>query len=323
MKKSDADGSEPEVDADEWIYTFAVYNTRTQQLHQRLEALGGQSLATLVNAIYCVQDSFQEVSEEDNRTLMVNNVSYCAHSDPHSTLLFQHDSTNMPTLPSQAHSSFSSSMSSGNANDAAIVRPPPKRPRRSMKAAAAAASALLHRSNNIHSQLPNPTSSPPAMPTDASVVHPSNQMVFSSHDDTNTHTSADTRTSASAPLQHQREHQQQHPSVCLHTTPIALCSWQWGQSCLYTHMHGCCSHLLVPLDRRKHTPRSLDSTSLASYPRELYRATFRRRRCQVCEAFSAQQVTFHDRLAETNPAYFCRCVAYTPPYIFSCEFRIA
>lgn len=68
----------------------------------------------------------------------------------------------------------------------------------------------------------------------------------------------------------------------------------------YSHHRGCCVHLIQYVDRRiiKETP--------SSFPREIMRAKFRRRRCQVCDLANAQYIVMDDRLSDTNPLFMCK-----------------
>jgi hypothetical protein len=89
--------------------------------------------------------------------------------------------------------------------------------------------------------------------------------------------------------------------------------WKLGQFYLYCH-HSYCEHLISLLDvrypkstvldiinKRLSIPSITPQTEQASsathcFPRETYRANFRRRKCDVCENMFADFILFHDRL---------------------------
>ena len=71
---------------------------------------------------------------------------------------------------------------------------------------------------------------------------------------------------------------------------------------LFCH-RGCCEHPFIIIGQRQFHP-ALDSDPL-TYPRITYQKKHKRKRCSVCDANSAKFVTYGDRLAESNPCYFC------------------
>lgn len=94
-----------------------------------------------------------------------------------------------------------------------------------------------------------------------------------------------------------------------------------GQKYLYCH-HGCCEHVIRIKSIRHHQqiqqhqndinqPDTINSNKKrrigeVDYPIVLHQNIFHSRKCDVCETWACNYVTYEDRLAETNPAYFCK-----------------
>jgi hypothetical protein len=95
-----------------------------------------------------------------------------------------------------------------------------------------------------------------------------------------------------------------------HTRPPACTTWRalrprLGAHYLFCHA-GDCEHLLIFTDCRLLAGGlGGDLLNARYYPRHVFQARIRRRRCQACEASWACLVVYGDRLADTNPAYFC------------------
>jgi hypothetical protein len=76
-----------------------------------------------------------------------------------------------------------------------------------------------------------------------------------------------------------------------------------GVRYLYAHMNQCCEHYMYFSDIRVFHP-IVDTPH--TYPRLTYMAKFDRRKCEVCFLWSAQYITYGDRLALNNPTHFCQ-----------------
>ncbi|KAJ4456011.1 putative snRNA transcription factor [Paratrimastix pyriformis] len=75
----------------------------------------------------------------------------------------------------------------------------------------------------------------------------------------------------------------------------------------YLYMHqGSCEHYLVFTDVRVAHPSDIQNVN--AYPRHIFQAKIRRRKCGVCDIFPARYVTYRDRLAPEEPFFYCeRC----------------
>ena len=77
-----------------------------------------------------------------------------------------------------------------------------------------------------------------------------------------------------------------------------------GACYLYCHLAGCEHFLYLTGIRTYNKVKDLRRTS--DYPRLCQQAKMKRRRCGVCELWSAEFVVYYDRLAATNPMFYCR-----------------
>ncbi|KAH7816924.1 putative snRNA-activating protein complex subunit 3-like protein [Monocercomonoides exilis] len=75
-----------------------------------------------------------------------------------------------------------------------------------------------------------------------------------------------------------------------------------GQPYLYVHQ-GSCEHNIVFTEARLATP--MDVQTYSSYPRHIFQAKIRRRKCKICDIFPARYVTYQDRMATEDPFFFC------------------
>jgi hypothetical protein len=88
-------------------------------------------------------------------------------------------------------------------------------------------------------------------------------------------------------------------------TTFAQLRIRLGAHYLYCHQ-GHCQHILVFMDARllSATP-GLDSLERAQYPRQVFQAREKRRRCDACEVMLAAYAVIGDRHAAASPAYLC------------------
>ena len=97
--------------------------------------------------------------------------------------------------------------------------------------------------------------------------------------------------------------------VALQNIPMRL-----GMKYLFWHASGC-EHFLYLTELRMHTA-VYDRINKVDYPLVVYQNKLRRRRCGVCEIWSARFVVYNDRLASSSPAFYCQhcyhCLHYTP-----------
>lgn len=73
---------------------------------------------------------------------------------------------------------------------------------------------------------------------------------------------------------------------------------------LFFH-YGDCEHILVFTELRTFHAE-LDSRNRLAYPHILFQVKNKRRKCRICDTYSAAWVTFDDRLAPENPCFFCK-----------------
>ena len=81
-------------------------------------------------------------------------------------------------------------------------------------------------------------------------------------------------------------------------------SIQLGYPYLFLH-YGNCEHILVFTELRTFHPE-LDSMIRAEYPVTLYQLHQRKKKCKICDIYSAAWITIDDPLAPENPCFFCR-----------------
>jgi hypothetical protein len=82
-----------------------------------------------------------------------------------------------------------------------------------------------------------------------------------------------------------------------------------------------CIHYLYLIDIKIMPNNSSQSDSLdPNYPRITYQNRLRKRKCEVCEAWSAKYITFGDKLAPKNPFYYCQYVLTNQLNHDSCGF---
>lgn len=86
--------------------------------------------------------------------------------------------------------------------------------------------------------------------------------------------------------------------------PVKDIAMNVGARYLYCHLAGC-EHFLYLAGVRSHN-KLKDSRLTSDYPRLSQQAKMKRRRCGVCEVWSAEFVVYYDRLAATNPMFYCR-----------------
>lgn len=75
-----------------------------------------------------------------------------------------------------------------------------------------------------------------------------------------------------------------------------------GQPYLYVHQ-GNCEHSIVFNEVRLAHPSDVQTYS--SYPRHIFQAKIRRRKCKICDTFPARYVTYNDRMATEDPFFYC------------------
>ncbi|KAA6371625.1 MAG: putative snRNA transcription factor, partial [Streblomastix strix] len=75
-----------------------------------------------------------------------------------------------------------------------------------------------------------------------------------------------------------------------------------GQPYLYVHQ-GNCEHNIVFTEVRMVTESDVQAYS--AYPRHIFQAKIRRRKCKICDIFPARYVTYNDRMATEDPFFFC------------------
>ncbi|KAK2954198.1 putative snRNA-activating protein complex subunit 3 [Blattamonas nauphoetae] len=75
-----------------------------------------------------------------------------------------------------------------------------------------------------------------------------------------------------------------------------------GQPYLYVHQ-GNCEHTIVFSEARIISPDDVQDANL--YPRHIFQAKIRRRKCKICDIFPARCVTYSDRMATDDPYFYC------------------
>ena len=77
-----------------------------------------------------------------------------------------------------------------------------------------------------------------------------------------------------------------------------------GTRYLYCHKSGC-EHFLYLVGIRSYNKIN-DLPHRSAYPRLTQQAKMKRRKCGVCEIWSAEFVVYYDRLAAVSPMFYCR-----------------
>eukprot|EP00771_Trimastix_marina_P004157 gnl/Trimastix_PCT/898.p1 GENE.gnl/Trimastix_PCT/898~~gnl/Trimastix_PCT/898.p1 ORF type:complete len:351 (-),score=112.88 gnl/Trimastix_PCT/898:17-1069(-) len=75
-----------------------------------------------------------------------------------------------------------------------------------------------------------------------------------------------------------------------------------GAPYLYCHQ-GNCEHAIVFTEIR--LVNSGDMQNFNAYPRHIFQAKIRRRKCKICDIFPARYVTYGDRMATEDPFFYC------------------
>jgi len=81
-----------------------------------------------------------------------------------------------------------------------------------------------------------------------------------------------------------------------------------GAQYLYVHQ-GNCEHIITFNDIRLLNEQDNQNKNL--YPLHIFQCKIRRRKCKICDIYSAKYVTFGDRMAQDNPCFFCE-LCYRP-----------
>jgi snRNA-activating protein complex subunit 3 len=85
-------------------------------------------------------------------------------------------------------------------------------------------------------------------------------------------------------------------------TTVGSLSFEYGTPYLFMHQ-GSCQHLLVVLDVRLPTPLDVDAKS--EYPLIVFQGKLRRRKCFLCDTYTASHVTYEDKHAPSDPCFWC------------------
>lgn len=88
----------------------------------------------------------------------------------------------------------------------------------------------------------------------------------------------------------------------METTNIANITCQIGTPYLFMHQ-GSCQHLLVVTDIRM--PSSVDVDCRKMYPLIVFQGKLRRRKCFLCDTYTAAHVTYDDIHAPCEPCFWC------------------
>lgn len=79
-------------------------------------------------------------------------------------------------------------------------------------------------------------------------------------------------------------------------------SVQIGKKYLYCH-RARCEHIIVVTDVRQLT--ALDEADASSYPKQIFQARYRQRRCTICDRTLAKWITSEDSFSIEDPSYYC------------------
>jgi len=79
-------------------------------------------------------------------------------------------------------------------------------------------------------------------------------------------------------------------------------SIQIGKKYLYCH-RAKCEHIIVVTDIRQFT--ASDDPNASSYPKQIFQARYRQRRCTVCDRTLAKWITSEDAFSIEDPSYYC------------------
>eukprot|EP00164_Ancoracysta_twista_P009836 GFYU01014655.1.p1 GENE.GFYU01014655.1~~GFYU01014655.1.p1 ORF type:complete len:428 (-),score=24.28 GFYU01014655.1:16-1239(-) len=75
-----------------------------------------------------------------------------------------------------------------------------------------------------------------------------------------------------------------------------------GSPYLYLHQGGCEHRIVVTNIRLLH---DLDVKLYGAYPLQIFQSKISRRKCRICDIYSAKYVTYADKLSPDNPCFFC------------------
>jgi hypothetical protein len=92
-------------------------------------------------------------------------------------------------------------------------------------------------------------------------------------------------------------------------TTLSTLHFRVGIQYLYSHMSQVCEHYLYFSDVRLCHPDTdlyRNESVFQLYPRMTFMAKFKRRKCGICQLWSAQFMVYGDRLTITNPTFFCQ-----------------
>ena len=78
---------------------------------------------------------------------------------------------------------------------------------------------------------------------------------------------------------------------------------QIGKKYLYCH-RGHCEHVITITDIR--TIIEGDDQNLNAYPKQIYQAKYRQRRCTICDRTVAKWITSGDTFSVEDPSYYCQ-----------------
>lgn len=109
-----------------------------------------------------------------------------------------------------------------------------------------------------------------------------------------------------------------YPIVSMENTRIDTLNLSCYSKYLYKH-EGICEHILLVSDVRYNHPivdvaNQRASTNVVTYPCTRFRKIYKKRKCCICESYSATKIVFGDRLAATNPAHYCETCYYNLHY---------
>ncbi len=109
-----------------------------------------------------------------------------------------------------------------------------------------------------------------------------------------------------------------YPIVSMENTRIDTLNLSCYSNYLYKH-EGICEHVLLVSDVRYNHPvvdvaNQRASSCVATYPCTRFRKIYKKRKCCVCESYSASKIVFGDRLAPTSPVYYCETCYYNLHY---------
>jgi hypothetical protein len=285
---------------DEFVYSFSVYSSvddlREDSPTQRIDILGSLPISHLFQQIYCVQDEIQNVMDNDDIFVGVTSSS-SSNELTDIQFLFaggvayvDADENELSTFePAIRQWLFDRALTSSGLSIAGSKTSCP-------------ASTL---SKNPAPAAPSPKISTPWSSIVSGAISGISSMKRKNSD---WRSRADNKLPRTETGMQVPSYQYSGASdLKLISTRVTSCkdvALSLGKRQLFVHSRKC-EHYIALTDVHVYHP-AIDKQYVHEYPRLTFQSKMTRRACDVCESVCAEVVAYGDRLAETDPALFCR-----------------